>query len=242
MSNLDTQSEHLEKYRGQLLRTSGYEQQQQQRLKARVFDTFNQFLRFTGAKGLVTGMSLLDLGCADGSFVDCCLEKGLKALGTDINDGINLETDDLPFADDTFDVMTANSVLEHLQSPAKMLAEVHRTLKPGGALLLVTPNWKHCVKDFYDDPTHVRPYTVSSVSELLAMYGFKKVAVVPWLVKKPAWVWRLPWIFHIARFLPFRGDAADWLPGFLKGQSNIMMVCAAKSTSQAHFNVEEKTN
>jgi 2-polyprenyl-3-methyl-5-hydroxy-6-metoxy-1,4-benzoquinol methylase len=242
MNNPDTQAEHLEKYRGRLLETSDYEQGLQRLLKTRVFDTFDQFLLFAGARGLTPETHLLDLGSADGSFVDCCIKKGLQAFGTDISDGVNLESDALPFANDGFDVITANSVLEHLQSPANMLGEARRTLKPGGALVLVTPNWKLCVKDFYDDPTHVRPYTASSVSELLMMYGFKNIVVVPWLVKKPAWVWRLPFIFHIARLLPFRGDAPGWVPGFLKGRSNIMMVFAVKPTLPANSIIEEKAN
>ena len=230
MRNSDKQTEHLEKYHGRLLQTSDYEQGLQRNLKRRVFDTFDQFLRFAGAKALTSETQLLDLGSADGSFVDYCIEQGLQAFGTDINDGVNLECDALPFDDGVFDVITANSVLEHLQSPANILGEAFRTLKSGGALILVTPNWKFCVKDFYDDPTHVRPYTVSSVSELLAMYGFDNVVVVPWLVKKPAWVWRLPFIFQIARFLPFRGNAPGWIPGFLKGRSAVMMIYAARSS------------
>ena len=72
--------------------------------------------RFAGARALTSETQLLDLGSADGSFVDYCIEQGLQAFGTDINDGVNLECDALPFDDGVFDVITANSVLEHLQS------------------------------------------------------------------------------------------------------------------------------
>jgi len=46
----------------------------------------------------------------------------------------------LPFADGTFDLVTCNMVVEHLESPARAFAEIFRCLKPGGALIVHTPN------------------------------------------------------------------------------------------------------
>jgi ubiquinone/menaquinone biosynthesis C-methylase UbiE len=46
----------------------------------------------------------------------------------------------LPFADESFDLITANVVLEHVKDPAAMLQEVHRLLKSGGSFLFHTPN------------------------------------------------------------------------------------------------------
>lgn len=47
---------------------------------------------------------------------------------------------DLPFAPETFDVVSANMVMEHVGEPARLLAEVGRVLKPGGRFVCVTPN------------------------------------------------------------------------------------------------------
>jgi SAM-dependent methyltransferase len=47
---------------------------------------------------------------------------------------------DLPFADGSYDLVTANMVLEHLEEPAKAFSEIARVLRPGGAFLFVTPN------------------------------------------------------------------------------------------------------
>jgi ubiquinone/menaquinone biosynthesis C-methylase UbiE len=46
----------------------------------------------------------------------------------------------LPFADASFDLLTANMVVEHVADPSALLQEARRTLKPGGLLLFHTPN------------------------------------------------------------------------------------------------------
>lgn len=46
----------------------------------------------------------------------------------------------LPFADETFDVVSANMVLEHLSDPVPVLKEISRVLQPGGCFVFVTPN------------------------------------------------------------------------------------------------------
>jgi len=49
----------------------------------------------------------------------------------------------IPFADETFDIVVADNVLEHLREPAKTFREVHRVLKPGGVFVAKTPNKWH---------------------------------------------------------------------------------------------------
>lgn len=47
----------------------------------------------------------------------------------------------LPFRDATFDLVSANMVVEHLADPGASLAEIRRILKPGGAFVFHTPNY-----------------------------------------------------------------------------------------------------
>lgn len=46
----------------------------------------------------------------------------------------------LPFADESFDLITCSEVLEHIRNPVRALREMRRILKPGGKLLLSTPS------------------------------------------------------------------------------------------------------
>lgn len=46
----------------------------------------------------------------------------------------------LPFGPATFDLVTANMVVEHLQDPVRQFREVYRVLRPGGVFLFHTPN------------------------------------------------------------------------------------------------------
>ncbi len=46
----------------------------------------------------------------------------------------------LPFQDNSFDLVTANMVVEHLEQPELVLQEIHRVLKPSGVFLFQTPN------------------------------------------------------------------------------------------------------
>ncbi|MBS1791062.1 MAG: class I SAM-dependent methyltransferase [Acidobacteria bacterium] len=47
----------------------------------------------------------------------------------------------LPFADGSFDLVTANMVFEHVADPLSLLREIRRTLCSGGKLIVLTPNW-----------------------------------------------------------------------------------------------------
>ena len=72
----------------------------------------------------------------------------------------------LPFADETFDAVVSIEVIEHVEHPEKMASEMARVLKPGGCLILSTPN-----RHFYGDPMtirqHLRHYYPEEVFALL---------------------------------------------------------------------------
>jgi SAM-dependent methyltransferase len=58
----------------------------------------------------------------------------------------------LPFTDNSFDTVLCNEVLEHVAEPSRLMSEVARVLRPGGFLLLTTPQtWglHHEPHDYY---------------------------------------------------------------------------------------------
>lgn len=106
------------------------------------------------------------------------------------------EKERFPYPDNTFDLVTWCEVIEHLtENPVHTLAEIHRVLKPGGALVLSTPNASRAdsIANFLSgrniyDPYHLgaplkgsrhsREYTLSELRELLegCGYGIDRIA------------------------------------------------------------------
>ena len=132
---------------------------------------------------LKKGMSVLDNGCGRGEFLHAFSSFGMKAVGTDVSNYckdvkvVDLNKGCLPFPDNYFDVVFSKSVIEHITDTEHYMDEMRRVLKMGGILILMVPDWETQYKIFYQDPTHIHPYTVKSIERLLGMYEFKNVKV-----------------------------------------------------------------
>lgn len=212
-------------YLENLVKRDDYEKENQNYLKNRVLKTFANLINTFFKKNIYELKNSLDLGSADGSFVEILKKNGFNALGLDIKD-VNFENDKLELEDNSFDLVTAISIIEHLSKPNNFLTEVKRVLKKDGLFILVTPNWKFDMKGFYDDPTHVKPYTTKSINFLLESFKFRNIKIVPWLVCKPSWMWKIPFSFELARIIPFRGSRNKLIPNFLKGKSkSVLIIC-----------------
>lgn len=106
------------------------------------------------------GGKVLDLGCSPGHNAIALHELGFEIHGIDLNPlwedlypdrkwlqqlhvrAVDVEKEALPFPNSSFDGAIFAEVLEHvaIASPVKVLGEIARVLKPGGVLLLTTPN------------------------------------------------------------------------------------------------------
>ena len=161
------------------------------------------------APGLVTARGgdqprLLDVGCWDGTATArYAAVLGAEPHGIEIFPGpaaearargvqvaaLDLECEPFPYADATFDVIVINQVLEHLKNIWLPLAEMYRTLRPGGVLVASVPNLASLHNRVLlaggVQPTsirvrgpHVRGYTVREFTALLGLGGVLTVEAV----------------------------------------------------------------
>jgi len=123
-------------------------------------DRFAKY-RFDIAKHLLLpyikeNVKILDIGCYDGAMLDAIrksanqidytgIDADSKALDIAASRGakvlkLNIESDNLPFQSDSFDIIIIGEVLEHLKDPARILSFAKNVLKTKGILLVSLPN------------------------------------------------------------------------------------------------------
>src|SRR5437016_13922503 len=104
----------------------------------------DQILNFNGKR-------VLDLGCGNGCYTEEIARRADYVCGIDLHmphlqafreaiPRVQGSGENLPFASESFDVVTMIEVLEHTDCDTKVLAECFRVLKPGGLLVLFVPN------------------------------------------------------------------------------------------------------
>lgn len=140
--------------------------------------------RLMDLAGLKPGMRLLDAGCGRGEMLAAFARRGLACEGLDLAEGASCEHPGVvvrqadifgatwPCEGASFDAVFLKSVLEHVMDPTVLLAECARALRPGGALIVLTPDFASNVPVFYEDPTHVHPYVPKSLRDLFVMHGY----------------------------------------------------------------------
>lgn len=121
----------------------------------------------------------LDIGCGVKPYAQIFEGRVTMYLGLDLppNPQANVHADGqgLPFKVEAFDFVLCNEVLEHVPEPSQLIANVYRVLKPGGVLLLTTPQtWglHHEPRDFYR-------YTSYGLRYLAEKNGLEIIEVVP---------------------------------------------------------------
>ena len=73
----------------------------------------------------------------------------------------------LSFDNNVFDAAITFQVVEHIKDDHAFISEIHRVLKPGGKLIITTPNIKMSITR---NPWHIREYTVEQLLQLLRNY------------------------------------------------------------------------
>ncbi|CAJ62705.1 hypothetical protein FRAAL4063 [Frankia alni ACN14a] len=139
----------------------------------------------------VAGGGVLDLGPGRGEWLLMLAARGVDAVGVDADPtfaaaararGLRVEVGDIldhlrTVGDATLDLVTAFHVVEHLATDELLavLAQAGRALRPGGGLILETPDPTNLAMgacNFYLDPTHRRPLPPALTEFLVTTSGF----------------------------------------------------------------------
>jgi SAM-dependent methyltransferase len=133
-----------------------------------------------------------DLACGYGEFINNI--KAAKKYAIDLNpDAIKFLGPEVTFfnsradeisgiADDTVDVTFTSNFLEHLKTKEEcdaVLAEVLRTLKPGGRFIIMGPNIRYLAAEYWDFYDHYLPLSHLSLEEGLVQAGYEIASIIP---------------------------------------------------------------
>ena len=155
-----------------------------------VKETVQVYLPVLRDAGITTG--ILDVGCGRGEWLEVLRDNEFQARGIDTNrivlqrcKELSLDVEEAEalthlrsLADNSLNAVTAFHFAEHLPLDAlvRFLDEAGRTLKPGGLLILETPNPENLLVgscNFYLDPTHKNPLPIPTLKLLVEARGFR---------------------------------------------------------------------
>lgn len=129
---------------------------------------------------LTTNKNILEIGCGRGDFLKAFNHAGFNCKGLDREQSSGVTICDVsnqtfPFENNSFDVVFHKSLIEHLYDPNFLMEETYRVLRPGGLVIILTPDWVSQMKVFYEDYTHSRPYNTKALYDLLKIKNFERV-------------------------------------------------------------------
>jgi ubiquinone/menaquinone biosynthesis C-methylase UbiE len=150
------------------------------------------------------GKNLLEVGCGAGIDLVRFAQAGAHVTGIDLSTtAIELATTNLAhhgmsgdlhvmngesmqFSDESFDVVYAHGVLQYTACPEKMVAEMHRVLKPGGVAIVMVYNrysWLNLMRAVtrvpleHEDAPVLRKFSISELKRLLS--PFHNYRIIP---------------------------------------------------------------
>lgn len=146
------------------------------------------------------GKSILEVGCRAGNLTQH-YAQGNRVVGVDIDRNalklfeerlalsghwVDVDSEALPFATNSFDLVVLSEVMEHLRFPQAALAEIHRVLRPEGSLVGSVPNSFRlrnrlrflAGRAFESDPSHLRSYSPELLRNELSRH-FAQIQILP---------------------------------------------------------------
>lgn len=144
------------------------------------------------------GVTVVDCGCYGWRLVDHCRLVGAHLIGVDQAKPPEIPSDvkfamarglAIELGDDEADVVVASHILEHIQEPVAFMRELMRITRPGGLIWVEAPSElaamvvssddpeDHSFHSFWDDPTHVRPWSPGAMYRLALSVQCLPVAI-----------------------------------------------------------------
>ena len=158
-------------------------------LNKRLFNTYNRIV-LKKLNKILSGVNV-DLGSGDGGFGNYLKSINIESYSYDYP-SYNIEKDSLKQKDGSVDFITMNAVIEHINNTDNIFNEIGRVLKNTGLIFVRTPNFRMDYRNFYNDPTHVKPYTPIRLKNTFKMYDLETIFLEPGLVEKSWFWWQLP--------------------------------------------------
>lgn len=135
---------------------------------------------------------VLDFGCGEGVFLAACATFGFEGVGVDFSEAReknkrvafyrDLDAVRAQYADGHFDAIVLFEVLEHLAAPRDLLHELSVLMKPGGILILETPNADGVTDivtrrdhDLIDPLGHINAFTPQTQETIAKNAGFRRI-------------------------------------------------------------------
>ncbi|MBU0763367.1 MAG: class I SAM-dependent methyltransferase [Bacteroidetes bacterium] len=119
----------------------------------------------------IAGKKLLDAGSGTGWFSKAACERGAIVTSMDLGENLLAQVAkkckseriigsilEIPFEENTFDYVVSSEVIEHTPDPLAAIDELYRVLKPGGIMVLTTPNRFWFFSIWIADKLKLRPY------------------------------------------------------------------------------------
>ena len=143
------------------------------------------YTRYSLARSLSDGKDVLEVACGSGQGLGLIARTARSVVGGDYTYSllktahshyrnriplIRLDAHELPFRDESFDVVLLYEAIYYLRSPDLFLEETARVLRSGGKVLIcsVNPDWP----DFNPSPFSVKYYTAEHLHAMLLQRGF----------------------------------------------------------------------
>jgi SAM-dependent methyltransferase len=183
--------------------------------------------RYRFATRWAAGRRVLDVACGSGFGLQMLRQAGGRAVGIDLDARtlVDVHAHDraavlvladgtrLPLSDASIDLITSFETVEHVPDARALVLELRRVLKPGGTLLLSTPNRCFGPPEHHQNPFHIQEFTTDELRSLLCqafveveIYGQRPTPTyrfVPYLMLHSHWTPdELAW--KVLNRLPFR--------------------------------------